>query len=245
MYDSTFFDYIDEGSRQSAHVVTRQVSRLLGVRSVLDVGCGRGTWLAQWKALGISDILGVDGSYVPAESLAIPPHSFRAADLCQPLELGRRFDLVQSLEVAEHLPATAADILVASLTRHGDIVLFSAARPGQGGERHLNEQPYEYWRRLFRQRGYGTYDAVRPLINESEVEPWYRYNILLFVSHDALPRLPSVVRATRIHDDVAVADVAPWQWRARCTILRAMPTSFVHRLAIAKHRAVLGWRALR
>ena len=141
-YDKTFFDYIQQGASKSADAVTSRVFRLLPVTSVLDIGCGRGTWLAQWKTLGVTDILGVDGSYVSAESLVIPPANFRAADLCRPLELGRRFDLVQSLEVAEHLPAAAADTLVSTLTRHGDIVLFSAARPGQGGESHLNEQPY-------------------------------------------------------------------------------------------------------
>ena len=73
--------------------------------------------------------------------------------------------------MAEHLPPGAANILVSTLTGHGDIVMFSAARPGQGGERHLNERPYEYWRQLFRRRGYGMYDAVRPLIHDPRVEP--------------------------------------------------------------------------
>lgn len=226
-YDTTFFDYIQQGASKSADAVTSRVFRLLPVTSVLDIGCGRGTWLAQWKTLGVTDILGVDGSYVSAESLVIPPANFRAADLCRPLELGRRFDLVQSLEVAEHLPAAAADTLVSTLTRHGDIVLFSAARPGQGGESHLNEQPYEYWRQLFRQCGYGMYDAVRPLINEPSVEPWYRYNTFLFVSKKAASTLPAADCATLIEDHVAVADVAPWLWRARCAALRVMPDRLV------------------
>jgi SAM-dependent methyltransferase len=244
MYDSTFFDYIQQGAKRSADVVTNQVLRLLRVDSVLDVGCGRGTWLAQWKTRGVSDILGVDGSYVSAESLVIPLQNFRSADLCQPLDLGRRFDLVQSLEVAEHLPPAAADTLVSTLTGHGDIVMFSAARPGQGGENHLNERPYEYWRQLFRLRGYEMYDAVRPMINEPQVEPWYRYNTFLFVSEIAAPTLPTAVRTTRIEDHVAVADVSPWVWRARCAALRATPAWFVHRLALAKHHAALGWRAV-
>ena len=84
MYGSTFFDYIQPGAQQSAEVVTAQVSRLFPICSVLDVGCGRGTWLAQWNALGVSDVLGVDGSYVSG-SLVIPPQNFRALDLCEPI----------------------------------------------------------------------------------------------------------------------------------------------------------------
>lgn len=242
MYNRTFFDYVEQGARPSAEVVTAQVFRLLRVGSVLDVGCGRGTWLATWMTLGVADIFGLDGSYVPLESLAIPPPNFRAVDLTHPVDLGRRFDLVQSLEVAEHLPPLAADTFVSTLTAHGDLVLFSAARPGQGGESHLNERPYEYWRRLFSDRGYGMYDAVRPYINEPQVEPWYRYNTFLFVAERAVPRLPAAVRVTRIGSENSVPDVAPWSWQVRCHALRMIPAPMVNYLAFVKHHATLGWR---
>jgi hypothetical protein len=63
--------------------------------------------------------------------------------------MGRRFDLVQSLEVGEHLPLSAAETLVDSLTTASDRVLFSAAVKGQGGEFHVNEQPLAFWQELF------------------------------------------------------------------------------------------------
>ena len=56
------------------------------------------------------------------------------------------FDLVVSLEVAEHLPKECADIFVDSLVRLGPIILFSAAIPQAGGTCHINEQWPEYWR---------------------------------------------------------------------------------------------------
>jgi hypothetical protein len=34
------------------------------------------------------------------------------------------------------------------------MVLFSAAPPGQGGEHHVNERTYEFWRGLFARHGY-------------------------------------------------------------------------------------------
>jgi hypothetical protein len=61
--------------------------------------------------------------------------------------------------------------------------MFSAAVPGQGGEHHINEQPLEYWRRKFAQRGYLACDVLRPLLrSNTQVEPWYRYNILIYAS---------------------------------------------------------------
>lgn len=60
-------------------------------------------------------------------------------DVGAPIELHRRFDLVLCLEVAEHLPASAADTLVRSLTGLGNVIAFSAAIPFQGGANHVNE----------------------------------------------------------------------------------------------------------
>ena len=91
---------------------------------------------------------GVDGPYVDRCKLLIDAGDFHAADLAAPIDLGRQFDLVQSLEVAEHLPAAKAEQFVETLTAHGSRILFSAAVPGQGGENHINEQLPDYWRAL-------------------------------------------------------------------------------------------------
>jgi len=93
---------------------------------------------------GITDYLGVDGSYVPADMLLIPRDRFLAHDLTQPLQLPDRYDLAVSLEVAEHLPASCAEAFVESLTNLAPVVFFSAAVPFQGGTTHVNEQWPEY-----------------------------------------------------------------------------------------------------
>jgi len=41
-------------------------------------------------------------------------------------------------------------------------VAASAAVLGQGGEHHLNEQPHDYWRDMFLQRGFALIDGLRP-----------------------------------------------------------------------------------
>ena len=114
-----------------------------------------------------------------------------AADSAQPLRLDRRFDLVVTLEVAEHLPKTDASTFVQSLTELGPVVLFSAAIPFQGGENHLNEQWPDYWAHLFHNRGYRAVDCLRKKTwHNDKVEPWYAQNILLFVHPDEIASSP-------------------------------------------------------
>ena len=48
-------------------------------------------------------------------------------------------------EVAEHIHSKYVSSLLDTLTNHGNRILLSAARPGQGGLGHLKEQPPDYW----------------------------------------------------------------------------------------------------
>jgi SAM-dependent methyltransferase len=189
-YDEHFFDDQREESSSSAATVVPLVNELLGPRSVLDVGCGVGPWIQAWMKLGVSDAVGVDGPYVSSEQLLMPAQSYVAADLTKPLDLGRRFDLVSCLEVAEHLDAAHAATLVDSLTRHGDVVLFSAAIPGQPGTHHVNCAWPSHWVELFGVRGLQVLDVLRGALWDDERVGWcYRQNLLLFVSPERLRSL--------------------------------------------------------
>lgn len=238
-YRPEFFDYIEDGATRSANVMIPAILKLLKVDSVLDVGCGRGAWLSEWRRHNVTSVVGVDGTYVDTSTLLISESEFVPADLSRPVNLGRQFDLVQSLEVAEHLPASAADAFVETLVRHGSRILFSAAVPGQGGEHHVNEQPYEYWRDKFRARGYVAFDALRPLLaDDQRVEPWYRFNTLLFVAEQSVPQLDPSLASSRLADRARISDVSPLSYRLRKCALRLLPPSMVSRLAMAKHKLV-------
>ena len=185
LYDEDFYDLQRVRSRTSAQVMVPIFQELLEPESVLDVGCGIGAWSATWIAAGVSDLTGVDGDYVDRSALVIPPAQFRSWDLTRPLDLGRRFDLVQCLEVAEHLPANSAKTLVESLVRHSDLVVFSAAVPRQGGTHHVNEQWPSYWVSLFASVGFQVFDPFRARVwDDNRVEYWYRQNCILFAAKD-------------------------------------------------------------
>jgi SAM-dependent methyltransferase len=187
-YPASFFDELATSSRASAREVVPLILDLLSVRSVVDVGCGTGIWLAAFREHGVGDVIGVDTQDVPLEVLEVPQDRFRQADLAGPLRLPRTFDLAISLEVAEHLPPEAAEGFVESLVRLAPLVVFSAAVPHQGGFRHLNEQWPDYWAEKFARRGYSPHDVIRHHIwTNPEVAWWYSQNILLYARPSSLP----------------------------------------------------------
>ena len=212
-YTRDFYQLIGEGTRTSAREVIPLLLDLLQPilpKSVVDVGCGTGSWLAAFHKLGIADCLGIDGDYVDRTILQIPLNQFQSADLKQPLQINRKFDLAISLEVAEHLPATCAENFVNSLTQLAPVILFSAAIPFQGGVEHVNEQWPQYWVYYFQKNGYAVIDCLRKKIwNNDKVEPWYAQNILIFVKQEYLPGYPRLVNEYQNTDPNQLAIVHP------------------------------------
>lgn len=242
VYSSDFYTYNRRVAMASARIVIPPVAAALGPASVLDVGCGAGAWCRVWKENGAEVVLGTDGSYVDRAQLLVDPDSFVAADLAQPFDLGRRFDLVMSLEVAEHVHEIHADTFVDNLTRHGDVVLFSAAVPGQGGEFHVNEQPLEYWRSKFLARGYQCFDPFRPMFRDNgAVAPWYRFNTLLYVADAAVEGLSPALQASKVPQGEPLGADSPLWWRLRNGTLGLLP----HRVTDALARARSSWVRMR
>jgi SAM-dependent methyltransferase len=198
--------YIYEESVHNLSAPREVVPLIMGLLkpdSVLDVGCGIGTWLKAFEENGVLDYMGVDGSHVTASSLVIAKSKFEANDLRTAWSLDRKFDLVLSLEVAEHLPTDCADQFVKTLVNHGNTILFSAAIPGQGGQNHLNEQWPSYWQSKFENHGFYFHDVVRPLIWENKnIHWWYKQNIFLVTKN-----MPSERLQTSVHPECFASQV--------------------------------------
>lgn len=233
-YDSGFYQRRDTNTRDSAEAVVRAVSGLLEIRSVVDVGCGVGTWLDVFRSSGIDDVFGVEGEWLDPEELRIPRDRFLAHDLRQPLDLGRTFDLALSLEVAEHLPPESAETFVGSLVRLAPVVLFSAAVPFQGGRNHVHERWPEYWAGLFADAGYAVADVVRPAVwNDPSVKVWYAQNSLVYVRRSRLPGYPRLAAAVERTDPQRLSLVHPRLYERNSdprrlslgTVVRALPHS--------------------
>lgn len=245
-YTTDFYRRRDDNTRASAEAMVPLVLELCEPRSVVDLGCGVGTWLDVFRQHGVEDVFGLEGDWVDRERLVIPRDRFLACDLRSPVDLGRRFDLAASLEVAEHLPPGCAAAFVDSLTTLAPVVLFSAAVPFQGGRDHLNERWPSWWAELFAARGYAAADVVRPALwNRPEVRVWYAQNTLLYVDREHLaqrPRLAAAVAATDparldlVHPRLYERNSDPQRLSLR-TVLGALP-----RLVAAAVRRRLGGR---
>lgn len=177
-------------SRRSASAVLPLVVDLLEPRSMLDVGCGAGAWLAAARDLGVDDVVGIEGGHPDEADLQVPADLIVPLDLRGSMDLGRRFDVTLSVEVAEHIPAEDRGTFVETLTRHSDAIVFSAAVPGQGGAHHVNEQWPTYWADDLAARGFDCFDPWRARLWEDErVEWWYRQNLLLFARAEQAERV--------------------------------------------------------
>lgn len=187
-YDSAFFDTIREGIQRSAGAVAPLLADLLAPaieeRTVIDVGCGEGHWGAEMAAHGFC-VRGLDAH--PMQTVV----DVVECDLEQRLPDLGRFGMALCLEVAEHLSPQRAASFVADLCNLADVVVFSAAIPGQGGTGHRNEQWPDYWTGLFAVNGYACSGAMRWMIWDDErVENWYRQNLLVAARHPGrLPRM--------------------------------------------------------
>jgi SAM-dependent methyltransferase len=250
-YTSGFYRSQSPGSLASAKKAVPVILDLIHPKSVVDVGCGVGTWLSVFREYGVEDALGIDGGHVKDDMLLIPPSRFLVRDLSAPFHVGRRFDLVLCLEVAEHLPPESAAGFVSCLTQLGPCVVFSAAVPFQGGTNHVNEQWPEYWIQHFRSKGYTVVDALRGVLwDEADVEWWYAQNTFIFVESNALASYPRLKEAFSESHVLPYSVIHPRNYIRTANLesvsprrlLRALPRSFAFAFERLKQRAFPGTR---
>ena len=183
------FDYdyhaywLEEGQRSASVIVPIILNYFPWINSVLDVGCGPGAWLAEFEALGVGNILGLDGSDIPSELMQVRQSQFMRVDFLHEFCLPSRFDVAISLEVADCLPQSSSEKFVKHLTSFSDLVIFSAAVPNQSGRNDTNGRWPSYWISLFSQQGFCHFDLFRPLLwYDQRVSWWYAQNIFIFVN---------------------------------------------------------------
>lgn len=188
------------GSLRSARKVVPEFIGLYGTpQSVVDVGGGLMPWLEVFGEHGTEELHGLDSVEPCMLPMSKFQRSYNSIDLNEPFSLDRRFDLAVSLEVGEHLLPSSAENFVDSLSSLSDVVLFSAAIPGQGGFRHINEQWQSWWASKFLRRGFLPETQLRTNIwGDEAVEWWYRQNVVVYV-RQGKPLSGSVVQLSEIH----------------------------------------------
>lgn len=141
--------------RDAPKVVKAVTEQFPRVKTVADVGCGTGVYSLNFNRAGLRatacEYSPRGRSYAQRQGITCHPFDVSKDDSGMP---GRPYDLAMSLEVAEHIPGALADHFVRYMAGSSDLIVLTAARPGQGGIGHINEQPKGYWIEKFRARGF-------------------------------------------------------------------------------------------
>src|SRR6267143_5288514 len=97
-YTDQYYNNQISFARQAARRIVPILINLFRPESVVDVGCGAGSWLREFQHEGVKEICGVD-LYVSNSLLLISPTNYFQKDLRKPINLGRKFNLVLCTEV--------------------------------------------------------------------------------------------------------------------------------------------------
>jgi len=188
VYDAAFWDFHEPGDWEGLGAL---ILRYCPARSVVDIGCGHGIVLDGLRRADPSiDLRGYDGSPTArdrarARGISVDPLDVVALSKSEAATLAGRialFDLALCLEVAEHIPSWHSGKLLTILAGAPRLV-FSAARPNQGGQLHVNERPAGYWIDRLAVVGFrlSPFDAaLRTELQSLAVPPWYKENIHVF-----------------------------------------------------------------
>ena len=191
-YDGAYYDTFRQQSFDAGVKLLSHLKSHHPFRSVVDIGCGAGTWILAAKSIielsgEKPDLLGIDGEY--GQSIVdLSTAHFMFLDLENRVHLPQKFDLAICLEVAEHLSRDRASTLVEDLCAASDTVFFSAAIPGQGGANHINEQWQDYWHSLFSEQGFFAVDFFKQKFwNDTTFSqcPYYVANSFVYVQTES------------------------------------------------------------
>lgn len=234
-YDSSFYQAVAARAEIVAVLVARMLRRYVSVRTLSDVGCGSGTWIRAFLNQGAIHVEAFDlpGAWDSADNSVRDDARIRftAVDFERENLTLEKCDLVLCLEVLEHLSADSAVRLLDALTANSDLVVFSAAQPGQGGTHHINEQPLRYWLQRYADAGFSAFDVFRPeLVRRTDVPRYYSLNLFALARvgsnpHKALSAELNPLNPAKPPDFRTSAE------RVRFSVVRLLPSRVVTALS--------------
>ena len=186
-YGKWFYNAINDDNLRSHPVIAEELVTHFKPSYVLDFGCGDGTLLYELKNKGVAGV-GYEYSDCGIElcrGRGVEVVKFDFTERIRPVFM-KNVDIVISLEVAEHLLEMHADFYCECLSKYNDakVLFFTAARVGQTGEGHVNEQPPEYWEAKFGGLGWRKEkemtEKLRLSLEKKGVSWYYWQNLQIF-----------------------------------------------------------------
>jgi len=132
--------------------IAKRIQEEIAPHSVLDAGCAMGFLVEKLRELGI-EAYGMD---ISPYAISMVHDTFKPfcslGSITEPFP--RKYDLIVSIEVLEHLTPQEAEKAVANFCCFTDDILFSSSPYDFREVTHLNVRPVEYWAELFARHGF-------------------------------------------------------------------------------------------
>lgn len=204
LHDEAFFRQMWE-CRDNYRLLGECIHLIVGRQDTcLDIGCGIGLQTKRLMELGWTKVQGAEYSPV-AERMREPGVDIIPFDLTKVVRHPQKRACVVCTETAEHIPEEHADTIVTVVTQHArDVIVWSAAAPGQEWHGHLNLQKPEYWLKRFAERGWvpdvPRTGALRDLMRESHAQHWMgSENFFVLVPADKYKPIQFTVTSTALN----------------------------------------------
>lgn len=182
-FTSDIFDY-DYGSIADVIINEYQPKR------IIDFGCGTGALAKAFASRGVQ-VQAIDG-YSEPDFSAYDTIRFKKVDLNNInttadflKQFDTKFDLAISIEVAEHLNPAVSSSFIEWMTSMADVIVFSAAVPGQDGDGHINCRSRSDWYQFIKQCNFTIADTIRQhFTSNPNLGLWHKFNIVDYVKKD-------------------------------------------------------------
>ena len=187
-YNESFFGWDNNALQQQqlAQYLVPKIVERFRPKYVLDIGCGSGQWLDEYRKYKVRT-RGIESASAAWVSMSKKTQkNVLKWDLRNKLKKTYKPDLVQSLEVAEHIEEDYADVFIYNLVKHNaDIIFLTAATPEQHGNQHVNCQEREYWMAKMKNNGYlFDQDILNEVLAWGTLEKspvWWSSNLMVFI----------------------------------------------------------------
>ena len=148
--------------------------------SVLELGCGAGSMFEYFKVMGASLYIGLDGNplaFKHSPVLSKNQEFFRLVNLQEEVNFNKRFDLVYTSEVLEHINEDKTDFFLKTIANHMDkdsIFLGTIALTYM--DVHINVHDRQWWLDKFSKRGLYPFEGSAALENKLAGNSPYNWN---------------------------------------------------------------------